>query len=347
METPAKIRKIESPGYTNKDTPTKYTSVHCSQSCMRLYLREEDADVHFVFPTSGEERKLPAHRFILGVGSAVFHTMFYGTLQEAGDVRIVDASFEAFKIFLQFFYLDSVAISIEYVDEMMYLANKYDVTECFNVCETLLKEKLPTENICYVLQLALTYDRSGFVQFLKEKISEQPTTVFESNSFTNCSWSILKLILEIKNLDCDEKAVFDACMVWSEKACEKKNMDPTQMKNRREQLGDCFRLIQFAVMEPQHICECISKYKDFFERDELIEIIALLASDQYLKLQSSNRKRASQNVHQFSVDKILTFKHIYPNTHDYYFVNKTEVTPFQIDKKNFYLVAFQLKRFVH
>lgn len=334
MASPAKIQKLLSSMFANNDPPTKYKNVHCSQSCMKLYMQEESADVHFVFETGNEkEERVPAHKYILGIGSAVFHSMFYGSLQEEGDIKIMDATIDAFKEFLQFFYLDPVSLTMQYVGEMMYLANKYDVSECFKICETFFKEKLPIENVCHILQLAVTFDRKELMEFLLAKVSEKPTHIFASNSFKNCTGSILKLILKIDNLDCDEKAVFDACMVWSEKACEKNNMDPLEMKNRREQLGDCFHLIRFAAMEPLHISQCVSKHQDLFKRDELLEIIAMLSSDNSITHKAFGRKQGSGIVRQWNNNAILTFSLVYQSGEKHFPLKQAEITGFRSNKK--------------
>lgn len=323
--------KVQSSDCMNSSSPTKYRNLHCSQSCKKLYLQEDTADVHFVFRVGEVEKRAPAHKFLLGIGSPVFHSMFYGSLHEEGDIKIVDATFDAFKEFLQFFYLDHVTIALKYVDEMMYLANKYDVPECLNVCETFLKNNLPMDNICYVLQLAVTLNRSKFVAFLLAKISEKPAEIFASNSFKVCSRSILKMILELDNLACDEKAVFDACMAWSKKACEINNLDPMDMKNRREQLADCFHLINFDVMKPAHVSLCISEYNNLFSRDELVKIIVMLSSDNCINVRASNRGRASRNIRQWQENSVLVVSRAYGE--NLYYVCQTEETAFKTNKK--------------
>lgn len=65
----------------------------------KLYLNEEFADTHFVFE-SGE--RIPANKNILGIVSDVFRVMFNGSYIEKTEMKIVDASVNAFKEFLQF-----------------------------------------------------------------------------------------------------------------------------------------------------------------------------------------------------------------------------------------------------
>lgn len=66
----------------------------------KLYLKEESADVHFVFDSNdGECIRVPAHKFLMTEASVVFRTMFSGSWQESDEVKIVDASADGFKVF--------------------------------------------------------------------------------------------------------------------------------------------------------------------------------------------------------------------------------------------------------
>lgn len=100
-----------------------------------LYLSEKAADVYLIFE-SGE--RIPAHKPLLVAASEVFDTMFFGSMPEKGDVKMVDVSADAFKEFLQFFYFNKVPLTIQNIGHVMYLGDKYDVAECMKLCETFL-----------------------------------------------------------------------------------------------------------------------------------------------------------------------------------------------------------------
>lgn len=306
-----------------------FESEYCKRSCMKLYLQEETADVHFVFNKNGEVKKLPAHKYMLGIGSPVFHSMFNGHLKEDGDVSIVDATIEAFGEFLQFFYLADVKLTIENAADVMNLVNKYGVVDCFPICEQFLLRNLTMERVCWALELAIIFDRAEFRRALMQKIMETSGELFASDSFKNCTPEILKLILECDSLNSTEKSVFDACIAWSQNACTKANLNTSEMVNVRRQLGDCLHLIQFAVMDRKEISRCVAEYNDLFTRDELLEIIAILAADNATKLQhfvcNSRVKHA-----EWKDDAALMFSQIdLRNEH----VNKKEVTVFQVNKR--------------
>ncbi|KAL0602589.1 LOW QUALITY PROTEIN: BTB/POZ domain-containing protein 6 [Plecturocebus cupreus] len=76
--------------------------------CCRPTLRERNAlmfnnelmaDVHFVVGPPGATRTVPAHKYVLAVGSSVFYAMFYGDLAEVkSEIHIPDVEPAAFLI---------------------------------------------------------------------------------------------------------------------------------------------------------------------------------------------------------------------------------------------------------
>lgn len=58
--------------------------------------------------------------------------MFYGSLKEGNVVKIVDADADSFKEFLQFFYLGEVTLTVENVEIVARLVDKYDILEAVN-----------------------------------------------------------------------------------------------------------------------------------------------------------------------------------------------------------------------
>lgn len=99
------------------------------------------SDVAFiVVDKRGAVKRIPAHKMILASMSPVFHQMFYGELAESGDIRVADASAEAFTEFLQLFYKSEVKVTTENIAEVMRLIYKYDVSDFFKlVAEIAIK----------------------------------------------------------------------------------------------------------------------------------------------------------------------------------------------------------------
>merc|ERR1719186_1206104 len=87
-------------------------------------------DVKFMFiQTPDEPASVSAHRVILSIASDVFKTEFYGAIREPDDdIKIVDASYDAFKAMVEFIYdvnHDWKSYSLNFLADMYYLAEKY------------------------------------------------------------------------------------------------------------------------------------------------------------------------------------------------------------------------------
>lgn len=258
-----------------------FKSEHSHRILQKLFLSEDTADVYFEFRVCGKLKRIPAHKNILAEGSPVFKLKFYGDHANEGDIKITEVSAEAFIEFLRFFYSDRVKISARNVAELMVLANRYEVSDCLEVCDRFLSQNLPLEKICFFYDLAITVNRPSLKKLCERKISEEPKLVFATNGFRRCSVNVLRHILEIDYLFCDALEVFQACLIWARNSCEKNNLDASKMANRRRQLGDCFYHIPFYVMTFEQITMCVQNYKELFDRDELAEIMVLMTTNSF------------------------------------------------------------------
>lgn len=255
-----------------------YASHHSSKSCAKLYLDAATADVHFKFTLPDDsEYRVPAHKNILAAGSEVFHSMFYGSFTSPNEVEIVDASPKAFEEFMQFFYLQCVKLSTGNVVDVMNLTNKYMMLESLAVCERSFYEHLPIEKLCFGIHVANLLNRITLKNDLLRLIRLNSTEVFASDSFKQCEPTILKDILESGQLKCSPMQTFNACLDWSEQACIQKGL-VASLENRKEQLGDCVRLIPFKRMSADEINDCVSNYKKLLDEDILADIIIAITA---------------------------------------------------------------------
>lgn len=256
-----------------------YKNVLAWRGCEKLYLDEETADVHFVFKTNGETFRLPAHKAILSATSPAFHAMFYGSLKQDGDIPIVDATPEAFREFLQNFYRSSVKVTIENIPEVIHLSKKYLVDEALNACADLCsKSTLTLENVCWGYELAILFEQDQLQKFCEQMISENAEQIFRSNYFMNCKPNLLRRILQLDSLKCNETVVFNACLQWAKNACSKKGLDRMDAKNLRAELGDMFFEIRFGKMAIETATACYTSHEGLFSLAEYKNIIDMITS---------------------------------------------------------------------
>lgn len=79
-----------------------------------LVNNEEHADFHFIILNDGD-RRIPAHKLIVGAGSEELHRIVYGaawqTVDAGNTTEVDECSTDAFVEVLRYLYTDEVSIS--------------------------------------------------------------------------------------------------------------------------------------------------------------------------------------------------------------------------------------------
>lgn len=98
------------------------------------------------------------------------------------------------------------------------------------------------------------------------------SSVLASDSFVRCNQTVLKHILEMESLQCDEAAIFRACLEWATFACKKNGLDENKVENKREVMGDRLYLIHFGAMNAAEFAQLSRSHKTLFTSEELVEL---------------------------------------------------------------------------
>lgn len=242
----------------------------------RLYLSEKGADVHFTF----RNQRIPAHKTILAITSSVFNTAFYGLLPEKDEIRIEDACAESFKQFLQFFYLAEVDLSMEYIQNVMYLGHKYQVTECLDICSTFLKDNLTMDEICLGYQLAIHYRQDDLKAFCEREICLSTEEVLKTEGFLSCDWNVLLEIIRNNALGCREAVLLEACINWARQAC-KRNKLKNDGRNIRRQLKSIIYEIRFVQITFHEFNRLINGPFNPYIDEEIKELKRIMATKNF------------------------------------------------------------------
>lgn len=254
------------------------TSLH-SQIMKNLYLNaERDFVIFNVFDDNkNEPERIPGHTLILAAGSKVFHDLFYGNPKREAEIEIKNSSVAAFKLFMKFFYMDHEDISYDDWIEVLKLANKFDVPQCFDAISLFMERNFNLNTVCFAFTMAITYrlNMPDLYKLCDQFIATNYAAIFKLDSFYIFPDYILENFLQIiKNTN--PMTIFNACMKWASYKCGQKNIDKVA-QNLRHQLGNCFRYILFEKMSLSEFAECLTKYKGLFESSEMERIIIKIA----------------------------------------------------------------------
>lgn len=259
----------------------------------KMYLDGVSADIKFTFKLDDQVEIVPAHKTILASASSVFYTMFYGSLKEGESVEIVDASAGAFEEFMKFFYLSEFTLEMGYIDEVVRLADKYDTLKHFNGCLASLGDRLTEANVVWGYKLATSLNNTTLKNRCEQKIRVSPG-ILKSEAFLHCDQQVLKHILQMDDLACQEIDVFNACLAWARLSCQENELDKNDPNNLRKQLGDCFHLIRFGAMDRKDIGVLMNDdlHAGLFTPDELIDLLRITMTANFKSNKFSQTRRA-------------------------------------------------------
>ncbi|XP_055306142.1 BTB/POZ domain-containing protein 6-B-like [Sitodiplosis mosellana] len=284
--------------------PIIYSNVLPWRGCEKLYLDTRTADVFFVFGKDGNV-KIPAHKNILSANSKLFDVMFYGPRKQEGDIPIDKSTPEAFKEFLQFFYLGTVKLTNVNAVHVMNLGKQYLVDECCKASSNFTEQTLTLDNMCFGYEVAIFFEQTHLMKFCEQKIGENPKEIFQSKSFLSCRSNLLARILQLDTFNCDESVVFDGCMAWAKAACIKKGLDGTNMQNIRNQLGDLFYEIRFGDMTAESFYPRYRSYGGLFSIEEFTDIIGMISSKEYRPPKFNRNERKTSQIYKNNTNDLI------------------------------------------
>ena len=211
------------------------------------------SDVKFVATNSNGESEskqvIPAHKFVLAIGSPVFEAMFYGELAETKDtIELPDCDYESLLELLRYMYSDEVNLRRSNVMGVLYLAKKYIVPSLTDVCTEYLKERLDPSNVFSILPSSLKYEEKALEDRCWKVIENQTEASVKSEGFETIERSLLEEIVARDSLTIKEVALFKAVDGWATKQCEKQGL-VADGKVKRRIIGErAIKTIRFPLM---------------------------------------------------------------------------------------------------
>ncbi|XP_055331639.1 BTB/POZ domain-containing protein 3-like [Paramacrobiotus metropolitanus] len=229
-----------------------------------ILITGEMSDVQFAVGRQyGDTKIIHAHKFVLSLGSDVFHTMFNGGLPETGDtpIDIPEILPEAFANMLRYLYTGSVdgELKAENVFETIYCADKYNLPPLMELCLEFTNTQLTADNCLMFLDKVGSVKscifpplmHRGFCGKCLAVVDEDCKNVVQSLQFSLIRRDILEMILKRSTLHADENTIYTAVEKWSVEACVRDGLEPSPT-NRRCVLGPALFLVRFPLMtDPQ------------------------------------------------------------------------------------------------
>lgn len=224
-----------------------------------LFNNEILSDVHFMVGKGTQRRRIPAHKFVLAVRSAVFDAMFNGGISAQSDeVELPDVEYSAFQSLLRFLYTDEVQIGPETVMTTLYTAKKYAVPTLENACVDFLKKNLSADNAFMLLSQARLFDEPQLAALCLECIDKNTTEALAAEGFTDIDFDTFCVVLERDTLSIRENQLFAAALRWAEHECQRRRI-PSTSENKRNVLSRALYMIRFPLMSIEEFAVSVAQ----------------------------------------------------------------------------------------
>ena len=181
-----------------------------------LFNNDRLSDVKFVVRNgdgkSESTQVIPAHRFILAMGSPVFEAMFYGELAEKSDtIELPDCDYDSLLELFRYMYSDGVNLSGSNVMGVLYLAKKYIVPSLADKCTEYLKEKIDPSNVFDILSFAQKYEEKALEDRCWKVIESQTEAAVTSEGFEKIQKSVLKQVVVSRDSGDQRSLLVSSC----------------------------------------------------------------------------------------------------------------------------------------
>ena len=240
------------------------------------------SDVKFVARNSdgGYKQVIPAHKFVLSIGSPVFEAMFYGELAETRDsIELPDCEFESLLEFFRFMYCDEVNLSGSNVMGVLYLAKKYMVPSLVDKCTEYLQNNLDPSNVFSILPSAQKYDERNLVDRCWEVIDKQTEAAVKSDGFATIERPLLEALVERETLEIAEVKLFKGVVEWATKESKKRGIVADGQEKRRIIGERIVKALRFPVMKQEEFASEVIDSK-ILTYDEVADVIKYFNSVQ-------------------------------------------------------------------
>ena len=216
-----------------------------------IFNNELLSDVKFIVPVSNSESRkmIPAHKFVLAIGSPVFYAMFFGEMAETkNSIELPDCEYESLLELFRYLYTDEVNLTGSNVMHVLYLAKKYMLPSLADKCSAYLHENLEASNVFSILPHAKKFDDQDLENRcwgVIEKCTEEAVT---SDEFVTLQRSLVESVVKKQVLNVKEAELFKAVDRWATQEIERQGLNPDGETKRKIIGEELLNAIRFPVM---------------------------------------------------------------------------------------------------
>ena len=239
-----------------------------------IFNNELLSDVKFIVSASNESRKMiPAHKFVLAIGSPVFCAMFYGKMAESTDsITLPDCEYDSLLEFSRYLYSDEVNLTGSNVMRVLYLAKKYMVPSLVDKCSEYLRDNLEVANVFSILPHAKKFEDKDLEDRCWAVIEKQTEEAVSSEEFVTLEKSLVESLVKREVLNIKEVELFKAVDRWASKEMDRQGITSDSEAKRRIIGEETLKAIRFPLMSEKELLSVVSD-SNILTMKEVVELM--------------------------------------------------------------------------
>lgn len=204
------------------------------------------------------DRSFPCHRLIMAACSPYFREIFFTEdgkeVENTKEVVLDDVSPSILGMIIQYLYSAEIDLTDDNVQDIISVANKFQIPSVFTVCVNYLQKKLSMGNCMAIFRMGLVLNCPRLAVAARNYIADHFELLYKDEEFLKLAAHELFAIIGGDSLNVEkEELVFEAVMAWVR-----------HDKERLKVLKDAFNCIRFRLLPEKY-------FKDKVETDEIIK----------------------------------------------------------------------------
>ncbi|KAF3706370.1 Kelch-like protein 41b Kelch repeat and BTB domain-containing protein 10b [Channa argus] len=205
------------------------------------------------------DRSFPCHRLIMAACSPYFREIFFTEdgkeVEGTKQVVLEDVNPSILDMIIQYLYSAEIDLTDDNVQDIIAVANRFQIPSVFTVCVNYLQKKLSLGNCMAIFRMGLVLSCPRLAVAARNYIADRFELLYKEEEFLKLAAHELFAIIGGDSLNVEkEELVFEAVMAWVRHDRDK----------RIKVLKDAFNCIRFRLLPEKY-------FKDKVETDEIIK----------------------------------------------------------------------------
>lgn len=191
---------------------------------VQMFQEELFSDVTVIITSSSPDecsRTLRLHRNVLSHLCDYFRGMFTRSFRESGEETVTievaeGSSVEATVLVLRYIYTSTIEIHSNNVSEVLFAADKFQISGLRDSCEAYLIQNLCEDSVCSTWKLGHMLGLSQLEEKCKVLVLAKGTAVLEGGGFSELPKELALAVVADEGLNAKEEVVFEAVVAWGE-----------------------------------------------------------------------------------------------------------------------------------